>query len=75
VAARVYVWEKIGVEMHGEVYPNLYRGCGRSLGGLKFELEIKSEFLLKMKYHKIQRLEECRVHLFWLSPKEEWSWL
>jgi hypothetical protein len=31
--------------------------CGRSPDGLKFELDIKSEFLLKMKSYKIWILE------------------
>jgi hypothetical protein len=31
--------------MHGGCAPELISGCGRSLGGLKFKLEIKSEFI------------------------------
>jgi hypothetical protein len=57
VAARVQFWGEIGMGMHGGGAPKLIQGCEESLDGLKFELEIKSEFLLKMKSCEIQRLE------------------
>jgi hypothetical protein len=37
--------------------PKLIFGCGRNPEGLRFELEIESEFNWKTKSHKIQRLE------------------
>jgi hypothetical protein len=56
VATRVYVWSEIDVGMCGIVNPNLYRVWEES-GRIKIRLEVKFEVLLKMKPHKIQRLE------------------
>jgi hypothetical protein len=57
VAARVWFWGEIGVERGGGVAPKHILGCGRSLEGLGFELEIKSEFSWKMESCNVQRLE------------------
>jgi hypothetical protein len=45
------------MKMHGGYAHELIEGCGRSLNGLKFELEMKFEFIWKMKSHKIRILE------------------
>jgi hypothetical protein len=55
VTAKVQFLGEIGMRMHGGGAPSLILSCGRSLHGLKFKFEIKSEFSLK---HKIpQNLE------------------
>jgi hypothetical protein len=43
--------------MHGGCAPKVIKGCGRSPEGLRFELEIKSEFNWKIESHKMWRLE------------------
>jgi hypothetical protein len=58
----VWFWGKIGVEGHWGGAPELIDGCGMCPEGLKFKLEIKSEFLWKMKSREIWILE-----FFWIK--------